>query len=382
MQPQVDIARIKRKALMAGVLGTLAIALAAWIIVHSITGFFIRSLGQNLMRISSDLASRIDADEHAQIQRPSDMNSANYAKITRLLEDFQRATPDVVSAYTMRVAGESAALIVSPPVSAGATALKGDTLQRRDTVGIPYMAQPDIAMRSASAGIAAADRRFTTDRWGTWLTACAPLKRSEGTIDGIVCVDKDKKSATRDMVRVNTIAVILAFACALLLWAMLVVYVMKIAVSHQQRGSDMKKLLLLLVAVAVAVPALARADQCKEPEKASLKPGMKVVAQWQGDNWWLAKIASINKKGLFNVTYSDNTKGSNKKQDQVAYYIYDKSGTPPPCFKEGDKVVAQWKGDSWWKARITKIDGSNADITYSDGEKGKRKLTDMVRDPW
>jgi len=143
----------------------------------------------------------------------------------------------------------------------------------------------------------------------------------------------------------------------------------------------MKKLLMVLVVMAVALPALVLAQQCKEPDKVDLKPGMKVVAQWQGDNWWLAKINAIN-KGRFNVTYSDNTKGMNKKKEQVAYYIYDKSGTPPPCFKEGDKVVAQWKGDSWWKARIEKIKGSDADITYSDGEKGTRKLTDMVRDPW
>lgn len=144
----------------------------------------------------------------------------------------------------------------------------------------------------------------------------------------------------------------------------------------------MKKFLAVLVVLAVAVPALALADQCKEPEKAQLKTGMKVVAQWQGDNWWLAKIDSIDKSGRINVTYSDNTKGKNKNKDQIAYYIYEKSGTPPPCFKEGDKVVAQWKGDSWWKARITKISGNDVDITYSDGEKGTRKLTDMVRDPW
>lgn len=144
----------------------------------------------------------------------------------------------------------------------------------------------------------------------------------------------------------------------------------------------MKKLLVVLVVAAIAWPAFARAQQCNEPEKVPLKPGMKVVAQWQGDNWWLAKISSINKNGTINVIYSDNTKGAGKKPDRIAYYIYDKPGTPPPCFKEGDKVVAQWQGDSWWKARITAIRGNEAGITYSDGEKGTRKFTDMVRDPW
>lgn len=144
----------------------------------------------------------------------------------------------------------------------------------------------------------------------------------------------------------------------------------------------MKRWLVVLTVVVVAAPVLALAQQCKEPAKVGIKPGMKVVAQWQGDNWWLAKVDSIGKNGQINVTYSDMTKGVNKKPDQIAYYLYEKAGTPAPCFKEGDKVVAQWKGDSWWKARIDAITGDKANVTYSDGEKGTRKLTDMVRDPW
>ncbi|MBN1283414.1 MAG: hypothetical protein JXA24_06560 [Proteobacteria bacterium] len=143
----------------------------------------------------------------------------------------------------------------------------------------------------------------------------------------------------------------------------------------------MKKLLAMLVAAAFALPVLAQAEKCKEPEKTDLKAGMKVVAQWQGDSWWLAKIDSIGKNGLIDVTYSDNTRGRNKRQDQVARYIYSDTSAPP-CFKEGDKVVAQWKGDNWWKARIDRIEGDKAKITYTDGEKGTRKLTEMVRDPW
>lgn len=143
----------------------------------------------------------------------------------------------------------------------------------------------------------------------------------------------------------------------------------------------MKKILFVLLVAMLIVPSLALAQKCQEPGKTELKPGMKVVAQWQGDSWWLAKIDNIS-KGRFNVTYSDMTKGKNKNKDQVAFYIYENSGTPPPCFKVGDKVVAQWKGDNWWKATITSIKGDKANITYSDGEKGTRKLTDMIRDPW
>ena len=143
----------------------------------------------------------------------------------------------------------------------------------------------------------------------------------------------------------------------------------------------MKKILFVFLVAALAVPTLALADKCQEPGSAVLKPGTKVVAQWQGDSWWLAKIDTVS-KGRYNVTYSDQTKGRNKSKDQIAYYLYSNAQALPPCFKEGDKVIAQWKGDNWWKATITSIKDDKADVTYSDGEKGTRKLTDMVRNPW
>ncbi len=136
----------------------------------------------------------------------------------------------------------------------------------------------------------------------------------------------------------------------------------------------MKK--MLLVILALAIPATVMAE-CKEPPKADLKTGMKVVAQWQGDNWWVAKIDSI-KNGKINVTYSDNTKGKNKNTWDVLPYP---NANAVPCFKKGDQVVSKWKNDSWWVAKIDKIDGNYANVTYSDGEKGRHTLSEMVRAP-
>jgi hypothetical protein len=160
----------------------------------------------------------------------------------------------------------------------------------------------------------------------------------------------------------------------------LTVQVKYIKAHKTKKEEGMKKILFVLLVAALALPSVVLAQKCEEPGKVTLKPGMKVVAQWQGDSWWLAKIDNIS-KGRYNVTYSDNTKGKNKGKDQIAYYIYENT-SKPPCFKEGDKVIAQWKGDNWWKATITSIKGDKANITYSDGEKGTRKLTEMVRDPW
>lgn len=135
-----------------------------------------------------------------------------------------------------------------------------------------------------------------------------------------------------------------------------------------------KALFAVLISV---VPTLVHAQNCKEPEKKALAPGMKVVAQWSGDNWWVAHITSI-RKGLINVLYSDNTRGTGKHTWDIVPYP---DNDVTPCFKPGDKVVSAWKGDSWWKASIDTINGASADVTYSDGEKGNHRLSDMVRAP-
>lgn len=131
-----------------------------------------------------------------------------------------------------------------------------------------------------------------------------------------------------------------------------------------------------LFAVFVTLQACSR--NCAEPKPVAVAAGMKVVAAWQGNNWWVAKVDAINGDQI-SVTYSDNTKGQQPTAKVIVHpevlYINGK----PCCFKAGDKVVAKWRNDSWWVATIDKVDGANANVTYSDGEKGVQRLLDMVR---
>jgi hypothetical protein len=138
--------------------------------------------------------------------------------------------------------------------------------------------------------------------------------------------------------------------------------------------------LLVCAAVSLAFAQAARAD-CKQPEKKKLVQGMKVVAQWKGDNWWVGKVTAIKKDGNIDVTYSDNEKGRDKRPYDVIPHpdeIYGKDS--PPCFKAGDGVVSKWSGDSWWRATIDSVSGDSASVTYSDNTKGTHKLKEMVPD--
>lgn len=133
-----------------------------------------------------------------------------------------------------------------------------------------------------------------------------------------------------------------------------------------------------LIGTVALVAMITACSNCKEPAKVELKPGMKVVASWQGNSWWVGTIDSISGDDV-NLTYSDNTKGVKNKSLVLPHPTVQYTDGKPCCFKAGDKVVAKWKNDNWWVATIDKVEKGNADVTYSDGEKGIQKTTDIVR---
>ncbi len=138
----------------------------------------------------------------------------------------------------------------------------------------------------------------------------------------------------------------------------------------------MKQFTLLMALVATL--GLGACSNCKEPAKMDLKPGMKVVASWQGNSWWVGTIDSIDGDNV-NLTYSDKTNGVKNKSLVLPHPTVQYTDGKPCCFKPGDKVVAKWKNDNWWVATIDKVEKDEASVTYSDGEKGTQKTTDIVR---
>lgn len=119
-------------------------------------------------------------------------------------------------------------------------------------------------------------------------------------------------------------------------------------------------------------------SNCKEPATINLKPGMKVVASWQGNSWWVGTVDALDGDNV-SLTYSDTTKGVKNKTLVLPHPTVQYTDGKPCCFKPGDKVVAKWKNDNWWVATIDKVEKDKAEVTYSDGEKGTQLTTDIVR---
>lgn len=225
MKSYEELVRYKKRTIAYGVAGIAIIAFAAWYMIYASTNLFFQVKGKDLSRLAASLARQINPGEHAQIRTPDDMSSKNYQDITTTIESFQKDYPEVVSAYTMRITDGNASLIVSPPADYNRDGkLEGD-MEVRDNVGTPYFHAPTPAMFGAAKGSASYDTDFTIDRWGTWLTACSPLKTFTGKIDGIACIDEDAADVISQLKKQKIVTGALALIITLVFSGMLIEFV-------------------------------------------------------------------------------------------------------------------------------------------------------------
>lgn len=196
---------LKRNVLIAGVLGSAAIFAAAFLFIRQSDAFFQNAISEQLLQMAWHSSQAIDADAHAQIQTPADMDSDTYRHLSDYLEDIQQnRTPQfsrVMSAYTIRIRRDGEMIfIVSPPADLNRDGKIEGKLEEREPVALPYGQPPDLAMEAAAVGgVPTANNSFTTDRWGTWLTACAPLRTTTGQLDGAICLDEDASDVRGNM---------------------------------------------------------------------------------------------------------------------------------------------------------------------------------------
>ena len=216
---------MKRTLVLLGIASCAAIVALATVFILKTDRFFFRQKGEHLASLAALLAGQIDADEHATIRTPADMDGGAYGMITAALESMQRQTGRVISAYTLRIVDGEPLFIVSPPADYDRDGKIEGELEARDDVGTPYGEPADPAMeRAVVRGEIAANPDFTSDRWGTWLTGCAPLRTKAGPIDGAVCVDEDAADVRADMLKVNSMTAGFAVLAVLLMVTTLVGY--------------------------------------------------------------------------------------------------------------------------------------------------------------
>lgn len=118
-------------------------------------------------------AQRIDGDILEQIN-PGDENTDNYKEILSELQDFL-CGEDIKFIYTMRMNDDKLEFIVDADTEDGAA------------IGEEYEIYDEIA--EAFNGDATVDSQMTSDEWGDFYSAFAPVYNSKNNVVGIVGVD-------------------------------------------------------------------------------------------------------------------------------------------------------------------------------------------------
>lgn len=172
-QKKIQIS-IRAKILVGMVVCTLIVAnLSGWFLMNQAKTTLLEQCKQNAGSSAKIAAQRIDGDLLEQLQA-GDEGSADYEEILSQLQEFL-CGDEIKYIYTMRMNGDTLEFIVDADTEEGAA------------IGEAYEIYDEIA--EAFDGNVTVDSEMTSDEWGDFYSAFAPVHNSAGDIVGIVGVD-------------------------------------------------------------------------------------------------------------------------------------------------------------------------------------------------
>jgi PAS domain S-box-containing protein len=144
------------------------------------------TLDEDLAAMATLLAAQIDADAHATLVDAEDEESPAYDEIVGRLRTALRPDLPFAYAYTMRATSAGLIFVVDGTPSGDAD---GDGVEDHSSLGELYPEVDPAMLTALTTGRPAVSPEPLTDRWGTFVSGFAPIRTSDGVIDGIVGVD-------------------------------------------------------------------------------------------------------------------------------------------------------------------------------------------------
>ena len=142
---------------------------------------------------ASTYAYEMKAAGHEKVIEGTAADDTLYASLLRKQEVWLGLSSAVHDIYTMRRSADGVVRIVVDSATDYDKDghISGDREQRTDIGEVYGETSPDMTV--AFSGTPVFDDRPTSDRWGTWVSAYAPIYSSQGKVDAIVGVDFDAK---------------------------------------------------------------------------------------------------------------------------------------------------------------------------------------------
>jgi len=91
----------------------------------------------------------------------------------------------------------------------------------------------------------------------------------------------------------------------------------------------------------------------------------KVVARWKGGSYFNGKITAVNSDGTYAIKFDDGDIELNEPLEHIRF-----NGRPTPGqFLIGDLVLARWKGGGAFRGKVSSVNGDGTyGIAFLDGD--------------
>lgn len=138
--------------------------------------------------MAQSAAILVDPKLHRSLSKPGSEKTESYRKAVEPLARFQAAHPEITFVYTL-IQRDREIYFVLDPTPAGKANAEGVELKSYPMD--PFETAPPDARMALRSQTAIASREPTTDSWGTFLSAFAPLRDERGEIYGVIGVDME-----------------------------------------------------------------------------------------------------------------------------------------------------------------------------------------------
>lgn len=146
-------------------------------------------LRSSISALTSTYAGEMREHLHETVSTETSPDDPIYVHLLEKQRAFQILNRSVHDVYTMRKLEDgSVCLVVDAETDYNDDGKIDGDREQRTPVGEPYD-EMTPAMEAAFSGVECFDEMPYTDRWGTWVSAFAPIYTNDGRLDGILGID-------------------------------------------------------------------------------------------------------------------------------------------------------------------------------------------------
>lgn len=151
-------------------------------------GNYREAVRSELATVAEVVALQVDPELHERLQRPDQETSALYREQIEKLDRALQRTAGIRYVYTLRREGSGFRFVLDPTPEGDRD---GDGVNDKSHLLEPYPEISPDAVLVFRTGTVQVDAEPTRDRWGTFLSAYAPIKDADGKVVAVLGVDRD-----------------------------------------------------------------------------------------------------------------------------------------------------------------------------------------------